>query len=63
MRNYQYDNIVSMANKLQNVIAGTTVYTQFVNFFMSASLPSEWKTIDDVKKAFGNYTYELPRVQ
>ena len=34
----------------------------FANLVMTISLPSEWKSIEDIKKAFQNNAYDLPKV-
>ena len=33
------------------------------NFFTKLRLPRQWRSVDDIKKAFDNQTFELPKVK
>ena len=44
------------------MFAKTAAPVMLANVVMNISLPSEWKSIEDIKKAFQNNAYDLPKV-
>ena len=44
------------------MFAKTAAPVMLANMVMNISLPSEWKSIEDIKKAFQNNAYDLPKV-